>query len=148
MRFVLLAFAAVAAGLVMGCQETVVPSPSVTESPAEIPAVLINHNLGPDDPHDTAGLRGQLFERNRCLWIREAPGSEFVPLWPPGYRLSAQGDSVLLISDAGRPVGELGAPIHVGGGIAPANALQELVPDGIPPQCFGAEYWVVSGILR
>lgn len=147
MPLVRLALAVLGAVLSWACQESVVPSPSVPVGPREVRGILINHDIGPDDPHDTALVRGQLFERNGCLWIREAPEIEYVPLWPPNYTLIDDGGSLWVIDDAGRAVWQLPALVHVGGGIAPPAGLRELVPGGIPPACLDAQYWAVSEVL-
>jgi hypothetical protein len=101
----------------------------------------------------SARFTGKLvIDEEGCL--RVAPGGGLrghLPVWPPGYSLSAGGGEMRVLDAQGRSVARVGAEVYMGGGEIrkdeSGGGHEERRSElGVPGKCRGPLWWVVSPV--
>ncbi len=101
-----------------------------------------------DAPDMTALLDGQLVLSEKCLVIQgEEARSAHTAIWPSGFSLAVQGESVRVLNGDREIVARVGDTIRVGGGEIPQLSPEAFEANfsGSPTGC-AAPYWVVGSI--
>lgn len=113
------------------------------------PGVFFPQQAALEEERDSmaADLVGQLVLVDRCLHVTQRDtGTSFLPIWPPRVTLHQTGTTIEIHDAAGQVVARVGETVFLGGGVVPADALQEViqpVSQPVPPDCPGP-YWVVG----
>jgi hypothetical protein len=90
--------------------------------------------------------RATIVFRDGCVGTDVLPTGNFEPIiWPPGARLSHQGDDVVLVVD-GLVIHHLDAA-NVGGGEYNDVAFIERLSGAIPEACRADRYWLATEVL-
>ena len=97
-----------------------------------------------------AELIGELAVIEGCLRITRSSGSDtdYLLVWPPDFRLSAESDGTHVLNGAGQVVAQVGEMVYMGGGEKRyVEQLDEYVRQRLPPGCPGP-YWIVGEGVR
>ena len=87
-----------------------------------------------------------------CLRVNNRGGKDpygFVPIWPPDFRLAAEGDDVRILDEGGRLAAKVGEQVRMGGGEATETlgGVDERTARELRERCPG-NYWIVGGEVR
>jgi len=96
-----------------------------------------------------AELIGELAVIEGCLRVTSSSGSDtdYLLVWPPGFRLSAASDGTHVLNGAGQVVARAGEEVYMGGGeYRYVEQLDEYVRRQLPPGCPGP-YWIVGDVV-
>ena len=89
-------------------------------------------------------LEGELTLEHGCLRAKKKNGTDYLLIWPPGFKLSVDGGDIRISDDSGASL-TVGEKFRIGGGGAPLAHVQILVEQPLPRDCPGP-YWVVGEI--
>jgi hypothetical protein len=93
---------------------------------------------------DQALLEGRFAVRDRCLVI-DTGGAIVVPIWPRDYRMVDVEGTPRLVDANGTPIGDVGDPVSIGGGVIPVSRADDATPNGVPDACRSfAHYWLAG----
>lgn len=113
----------------------VTDEPRTIVSDAGIVVPRVEHQEGAHSAPAALG-GGRLVLRGRCLRLENARGgTEYVVVWPPGFRAEVRGNRVVVTNGGGAVIARVGDKVKLGGG-------EGTVPD-FPeaPDCSGKGWW-------
>ena len=91
-----------------------------------------------------ADLEGELALEEGCLRTKSKGGTDYLLIWPHGFKLSVDGPDIRIGDDSGVSL-SVGEEIRIGGGEVPLAHVQTLVEQPVPDECPGP-YWVVGEV--
>ena len=89
-------------------------------------------------------LEGELVLEEGCLRTKSKGGTDYLLIWPHGFKLSVDGPDIRITDDSGLSL-SVGEEIRIGGGEVPLAHVQTLVEQPVPDDCPGP-YWVVGEV--
>jgi hypothetical protein len=120
--------------MLVSCQD------GATNSSSPLLFFPLQREVNPDTMD--ALLVGRLVLVNGCLRIKDGEDSGYLPIWPQGFSLSVEGDTVQILDGSGRPVARVGDEIELRGGQVPVERVAEYTTQ--PPSACPGPYWVVG----
>ena len=87
-------------------------------------------------------LEGELMLENGCLRAKKMNGTDYLLIWPPGFKLRVDGGEVRISDNTGISLA-VGEEVRIGGGEVPLPFVQILVEQPLPRDCTGP-YWIVG----
>ena len=90
-------------------------------------------------------LYGELVLVGDCLHVYDHhSGTRYVPVWPPGYRLDADGDTIQILDGGGQVVARVGDRLRLDGGeVWSDGVLDENVRKALAANCPGP-FWIIG----
>ncbi len=108
--------------------------------PDHVEVITVAQMGGPD-----AELVGELVLVDDCLRVNDSHGNSFLLVWPQGFSLSTDGESIQVVDSTGQPVAHIGDEVKVSGGEVPAEHAKYLAPS-LAGDCPGP-YWLVGEMM-
>ena len=91
-----------------------------------------------------AELEGQLVSKDGCLRITSIGGTDYLLIWPHGFKLTVDGRNIQVSDDSGVSL-SVGEEIRIGGGEVSLSRVQAFVEQPLPSDCPGP-YWVAGEV--
>ena len=92
-----------------------------------------------------ADLRGELVLENGCLRTTSVGGTDYLLIWPHGFKLRVDGPDIRISDDSGVSL-SVGEEVSIGGGEKSLAYVQNVVRQPLPDDCPGP-YWIVGEVL-
>ncbi len=93
-------------------------------------------------------LIGELVLVHGCLRVNSNDSdSSYLPVWPPGFMVSIENDSIVILDEAGQVATRLGDRVRLGGGEVPMAIASAYAEQPLPNECPGP-YWIVGDIVE
>ena len=89
-------------------------------------------------------MEAELVLEDGCLRAKKMKGTDYLLIWPPGFKLSVDGGDVRVSDDTGTSL-SVGEEVRIGGGGVSLTHVQVLVEQPLPHDCPGP-YWIVGEI--
>ncbi len=125
--------------IVASCQQNSVDTTSATPffpQQREVPSVSMD-----------ALLVGKLILVKDCLRMQDSDNSNYLLIWPQGFSLNIEGESIQIKDNTGQFVVQVGDNVRVGGGEIPTEQIEHYVSQPLPNDCSGP-YWIVASIAK
>jgi len=93
-----------------------------------------------------ARIEGRLVLSESCLRLKPTFGRSYLIIWPYGYKLRLEDETIQVLNDDGQAVASVGDWIVLGGGeVDSIEFIENYIGQPLPPDCTGP-YWLASPI--
>jgi hypothetical protein len=104
---------------------------SCTSAGDDLPAIA---TYAPGNSSNDVLLHGTLVVHDDCIMVRSdsSPAAFMMPVWPEGFSVAAEDETLSVLDGSGRTRGTVGRPIRLGGGPA---GLSMITSGDTPERC-------------
>lgn len=124
-------------------------TPAQTDEAAEVGEAFFPQLQRPTDTPEMTLIGRLTLDNKGCL--RVMGDGDHVPIWPPGFELSAEGGRIEILDRQGRLRAKVGERVLIGGwqvGVpSQLSVLDESTRSELRQRC-PAEYWMSDGRMR
>lgn len=118
--------------------------PSCNNTP--IPTPFFPSLREPLNAYPPASGEGKLILENGCLRLKYSNGESSFIIWPYGFSVRVEGNSVQVINDKGQIVTSVGDELKIGGGEISVDIVEKLTGQKLPDNCPGP-YWLAGDVV-
>ena len=136
----------VAAAVVLLIVVLLTRTPDVSHTPkVSFLPVQLDKFVG--EPYPAALATGILALDDGYLRLEyQGTGDSDLLIWPPGFSIHIQGNTIHVLNKNGNEVARVGDKIKAGGGQVPAVIVEKYIGQTLPADCLGP-YWLVSEVI-